>query len=237
MNRRALLAGLALLLPAPTMHAADPPSSSRSRAAAARVLPTLERDLGTLGLRPGAPLALRIFKQSSRLELWAGSGPRQFLFRSYPICAWSGGLGPKLRQGDLQAPEGFYEVGPAQLNPASRFHLSFNLGYPNAYDRHHGRTGDFLMVHGNCVSIGCYAMGDAAIEEIYTLLSAALAQGQRRVPVLILPFAFEPGWRARVAESPWLDFWEQLGAIDRRFVETGQMPAVRVRNGRYRVDA
>ena len=149
------------------------PTNPRSQQAETRVRDALTAELTALGAYWGAPLYLRIFKASDELEVWVEAGARYQRLRTWPICTWSGGLGPKLRQGDGQAPEGFYEVAAPQLNPSSRFHLSFNLGYPNAFDRAHGRTGDYLMVHGNCVSIGCYAMGDAAIEEIYTLVAAA----------------------------------------------------------------
>ncbi len=128
----------------------------------------LKAALAAAGMALGDPAHLRIFKRESRLEVWLrpAGGPRFALFRSYPICAWSGTLGPKLMEGDRQAPEGFYRVGRRQLNPQSRHHLAFNLGFPNAYDRALGRTGSALMVHGGCSSVGCFAMTDAAIEEI-----------------------------------------------------------------------
>ena len=89
-----------------------------------------------------------------------GEGRPLRRFATYPICLWSGRLGPKLREGDRQAPEGFYTVSAEQLNPNSRWHRSFSLGFPNAFDQAHGRTGSFIMVHGGCPSIGCYAMTD-----------------------------------------------------------------------------
>ena len=209
------------------------PSSARAEAAAVRVAPDLRERLQALGADWGAPLYLRIFKASDELEVWVDVGERYRLLRSWPICTWSGALGPKLREGDGQAPEGFYAVGPQQLNPASSYHLSFNLGYPNAYDRAHGRTGDYLMVHGNCVSIGCYAMGDAAIEEIYTLVAAALAHGQDRVPVHIFPFRMEAGWEEEHELSEWLPFWQQLAPAYTAFAENGQLPRVSVKNRHY----
>ena len=105
-------------------------------------------------------------------------------FATYPICRWSGRLGPKFREGDRQAPEGFYTVDAEQLNPNSRMHRSFNLGFPNAYDQAHGRTGSFLMVHGGCASIGCYAVTDPAVDEIWRMVTAALEQGQARFPFM-----------------------------------------------------
>ena len=205
----------------------------RAAAAEARMRPALERDLAAAGLRWGAPVFIRIFKDESELELWVDDGRRYRLFRTWPICTWSGDLGPKQRQGDGQSPEGFYRVARGQLNPHSQYHLSFNLGYPNAYDRAHGRTGDFLMVHGSCVSIGCYAMGDANIEQIYSLLAAALANGQAAAPVHVFPFRFdrraEVGWRA----SPWRDFWSNLREGHDAFERTGRPPQVGVAGRRY----
>ena len=209
----------------------------RAAAAARRVQPALERELVEAGLRFGDPVFLRIFKHESELELWVRSGGRYALFRTWPICTWSGELGPKLRQGDRQSPEGFYSVGRSQLNPSSRFHLSFNLGYPNAYDRAHGRTGDFLMVHGNCVSIGCYAMGDAQIEQIYTLVDAALQGGQSRVDVHVFPFRFDRPPRADWRAQRWGGFWADLEHGFDAFERTQLPPRIDVRDQRYRVHA
>ena len=146
---------------------------------------------------------------------------------------YSGALGPKQREGDGQAPEGIYQVGGGQLNPHSSYHLSFDLGYPNAFDRAHARNGSYLMVHGSCVSIGCYAMTDAGIEDIYSLVAAALARGQRHVQVHALPFRFSRDWERDHAASPWLDFWRDLAAIDARFEADRVPPKVRVARKRY----
>lgn len=214
--------------------AADP--SDRAAAAAARVRPALEQALSSLGLRLGAPVFVRIFKEEGELELWLeGADGRHVLFRTWPICAWSGTLGPKLREGDGQAPEGFYRVGAAQMNPRSRFHLSFDLGFPNAYDRAHGRSGSFLMVHGACVSIGCYAMGDAAIEEIYTLAAAAHAGGQRAFDVHAFPFRPEDARLAAEKASPWHAFWSELAPAYAVFERSRRPPRIDVEHGRYAV--
>ncbi|MEO7757465.1 MAG: murein L,D-transpeptidase family protein [Dokdonella sp.] len=207
----------------------------RADVATKRVRPPLERDLATVGLRFGDPIFLRIFKHEHELELWVRKREAYVLFRNYPICTWSGALGPKLRQGDGQSPEGFYSVGRGQLNPTSQFHLAFNLGYPNAYDRAHGRSGNFLMVHGNCVSIGCYAMGDAQIDEIYTLLEAALRGGQSRVDVHVFPFRFDHPPNADWRKQPWGDFWSNLEQGYRAFERAHQPPVVDVVGERYRV--
>lgn len=219
------------------MQRVAPATGDRAATAAARVRPALERDLAALGLRFGAPIYVRIFKHESELELWVEGGDgRHVLFRTYPICTFSGTLGPKQKQGDNQAPEGFYRVGAGQLNPASQYHLSFNLGYPNAYDRAHRRTGDFLMVHGACVSIGCYAMGDAAIEEIYTLVAASLAAGQRAFDVHAFPFRPEDATLEARSTSPWHAFWRELQPAYTRFEQTRKVPRIRVQDGHYVVE-
>jgi murein L,D-transpeptidase YafK len=147
----------------------------------------------------------------------------------------SGSLGPKQKQGDGQAPEGFYRVRPGQMNPASSYHLSFNLGYPNAFDRANGRTGDFLMVHGNCVSIGCFAMTDPVIEEIWTLMQAAYEAGQGEVSVHIFPFAMTAANLKAHSASEHAPFWESLAPAWTQFDETGRVPKVKVSGKSYQV--
>lgn len=151
-------------------------------------LAQFEQRLKQRGVALGAPVFIRIFKQESELELWLKKGGRFVRFATYPICRWSGRLGPKLKEGDRQSPEGFYTVSRRQLNPNSRWHRSFNLGFPNAYDRAHGRTGSYLMVHGGCSSIGCYAMTNPVIDEIWRLVTASLVNGQSRIHVHAFPF-------------------------------------------------
>jgi murein L,D-transpeptidase YafK len=209
------------------------PSSARSRTAIERVKPSLESSLRAKKLRFGAPMFLRIFKESRQLELWLDDGERFDLFKTYEICTFSGSLGPKRRRGDLQSPEGFYFVTPGRLNPVSEFHLSFNLGYPNAYDRAHGRTGSALMVHGDCVSIGCYAMTDAAIEEIYALADAAFRNGQPFFRVHVFPFRMTADNMAKHENSRWKEFWENLKDGYEFFENSGRPPNVEVQGGRY----
>lgn len=214
-------------------------AEGRAAAAAARVRPALEAELAALGRPWGAPVYLRLFKRESELEIWvADAAGVHARLRTLPICAWSGDLGPKRAEGDGQAPEGFYRVRRQQLNPWSRFHLSFDLGFPNAYDRAHGRTGSYLMVHGACVSIGCYALTDAGIEVVYTLVEAALAHGQQAVPVHVFPFRFDrPDAAARIAASPWRDFWRELEPAWQAFEATRRVPTVRVAGRRYHIEA
>lgn len=212
-------------------------ASERAQSAAERVLPLLREELQALGARVGDPIHLRIFKQESELELWVqpNSVGEFKLFRTYPICAWSGRLGPKTREGDRQAPEGFYSVRRSQLNPRSQFHLSFNLGYPNAYERGQGWTGSALMVHGACVSIGCYAMTDPAIEQIYTLVDRALASGQNAVAVHAFPFRMSTAQRQRFGGSEHNSFWDLLQPAYDVF-EVDRVPAeVQVRAAGYRI--
>jgi murein L,D-transpeptidase YafK len=142
----------------------------------------------TGGFKMGQQVFVRIFKQEGTLELWMKRGERYALYKSFAVCKWSGALGPKTRQSDYQSPEGFYSVSARQLNPHSHYHLAFDVGYPNAYDRRQGFTGSAVMVHGDCKSVGCFAMTNAGIDEIYPIVAAALAGGQHEVPVHIFPF-------------------------------------------------
>ncbi len=187
------------------------------------------------GLSAGMPAYIRIFKLESELELWMEKAGRWALFKTFPICAWSGKLGPKLREGDRQSPEGFYQVRNSSLNPNSNYHLSFNLGFPNYYDRSRGRTGSFLMVHGSCVSIGCYAMTDPGIEVIYRIVEAALKNGQQHVPVHIFPFRMSDENMKRNAASIWSSFWDELKPAYQLFEATQRLPEVTVQNGSYAV--
>ncbi len=211
------------------------PSSSRSREAINRVRPSLEKELTNKNLEYGAPIFIRIFKEEMVLEVWMEGEGNFILFKTYPICTYGyGGLGPKTRHGDGKAPEGFYFVTPNRLNPLSNFHLSFNLGYPNLYDRQHGRTGSALMVHGSCVSIGCYAMTNNGIEEIYALADAAFRNGQRFFRVHIFPFRMNDNNMEKHKGSEWYSFWENLKEGYDLFESNGHIPPnVEVRNNEY----
>lgn len=238
-----LLSLIALLLVWPTIASAVP-ESARSHAAIQRVSAALKADLEAAGLTLGQPVFIRIFKQESKLEVWLARDRKFHLFRMYDICRWSGRLGPKLKQGDRQAPEGFYFVRPRQMNPNSSYHLSFNLGYPNAYDRTHDRTGDFLMVHGNCASIGCYAMatswlplgGDRnrPIEEIWTMMDAAFHAGQPFIRVHAFPFRMTAENMARHQGHKWQAFWQNLKTGHDWFEQKRRPPDTYVQNGQYR---
>jgi murein L,D-transpeptidase YafK len=196
-------------------------------------LARLEARLTEQDVALGAPIFIRIFKLESELELWVEKYGRFVRFATYPICLWSGRLGPKIREGDRQAPEGFYTVATEQLNPESRWHRSFNLGFPNAFDRAHGRNGSFLMVHGGCGSIGCYAMTDPVVDEIWRLVTAALDKGQAQFAVHVFPFRMtERNLRLRRGYQ-WESFWADLKRGYDLFEQAKVPPAVSVCNGRY----
>jgi murein L,D-transpeptidase YafK len=195
----------------------------------------LRADLVAGGFVFGDSAHIRIFKREKRLELWLRrGGDRYAMFRSYDICTFSGGLGPKLREGDRQAPEGFYRVGKAQLNPNSRHHLSFNLGFPNAFDRQLGRTGSALMVHGGCSSIGCYAITDRSVDEVYALVEAALGNGQDAIDVHVFPFMLTETALAAEGANAWQPFWRNLKQGFDLFESAGLPPKVAACRGEYR---
>ncbi len=197
---------------------------------------SLEVRMDVTNSKFGDEVFIRIFKDEKLLELWIrpASDDQYHLLKIYDICTYSGSLGPKLREGDRQSPEGFYKVYKSSLNPHSKFTLSFNLGYPNRYDRAHGRTGSYLMVHGKCVSIGCYAMGDDNIRQIYHLVHDALYGGQRYVSVHIFPFRMEH--LDDHAGNKWYTFWQNLKEGYDLFEESKILPRVKVRGKEYRFE-
>ncbi len=234
-----LLAALAFLcLPAllAFAQAGTLPASPRSEKAFEMKTPELQRDLQARGLTLGNPVFLRITKAPAELTAYVRDAEGRFqAFRTWPVCSVSGTLGPKMREGDGQAPEGFYKVAPAQMNPASSYHLAFNLGYPNAFDRANGRTGSFLMVHGSCVSIGCFAMTDPVIEEIWTLMQAAFEGGQKAVDVHVYPFAMTEENLAAQWGNAHLPFWTSLAPAWTQFEQTARVPRVKVSGKTYEV--
>ena len=210
-----------------------PSSATLDRASAREAHARIDGALAKKSLSFGSSIYVRIFKEEAELEVWLQHGSQYELFKTYPVCRMSGALGPKEREGDAQSPEGFYDVTRSKLNPASNYHLSFDIGYPNAYDRSLGRTGSFIMVHGNCVSIGCFAMTDPGIEEIYLLADAALAKGQRSFGVHIFPFRMTAENMRRHAGSQWAPFWSDLKAGYDAFEAKHVPPDVDVRGGHY----
>jgi murein L,D-transpeptidase YafK len=232
-----LLAAVAfLLLPAllAFAQAGTVPTTLRSERAYADTKPQIEADLAAKGLALGSPVYLRLTKAPAQLTAYVqGTDGKYEAFRTWPVCSVSGGLGPKLREGDGQAPEGFYTIQPTQMNPSSSYHLSLNLGFPNAYDRANGRTGSFLMVHGSCVSIGCFAMTDPVIEEIWTLMQAAFENGQTSVPVHIFPFPMTEANLKTHATDPNAAFWREIAPAWTTFETTRKVPAVSVSGKSY----
>ena len=184
----------------------------------------------------GDPVFVRIFKQEGQLELWLKKNGKFHLYKTFPICKWSGRLGPKEKEADYQSPEGFYSVSARQLNPHSNYHRAFNVGYPNAFDKQNGRTGGLVMVHGACKSVGCFAMTDRGIEEIYGFVEGALRAGQRDISVHIFPFRMTEanivketggGWLAFVGGpnySQWNNFWRNLKQGYDLFEQNGEPP-------------
>ena len=192
--------------------------------------------LAIKGMKLEAPIFVRIFKEESEFEVWKYKDGRFQHFRTYPICAWSGELGPKVQQGDRQAPEGFYTVTRAQMNPHSLYHLAFNIGFPNTYDQANGHSGSALMVHGNCKSAGCYAMTDAYIEEIFILAREAFNAGQTKFHVQALPFRMTTLKMMLHRANRWYPFWSRLKEGYDAFEETGKPPIVKVCGKEYLVN-
>ncbi len=232
---------LAIVLVLFLRRALGPPMADNDRLAAVRrrVGPGLNEELKRAHLKPGAPVFIRIFKEEKELELWMRDemGGRYSLFKTWPVVSDGGrGLGPKLKEGDGVAPEGFYHVAARQLNPNSKFHLAFNLGYPNSYDQHHRRTGSALMVHGSDRSIGCYAMTDPVIEVIYLLVDAALrGKQQDEVSVHCFPFRMTEARlaRAETEGTEWAGFWRNLKEGADLFEQTRVPPLVGQKEGKY----
>ncbi len=257
---------------APPASPAAAPASPKTFAASPKAFPALTDALaamsasigGNAGLAPDAGVALptpaprgsfrkgaavyvRIFKREGTLELWMKRGKSYALFKSFPVCKWSGRLGPKTREADYQSPEGFYSISARQLNPHSAYHLAFDLGYPNAYDRRHGWTGDAVMVHGDCKSVGCFAMTNRGIDEIYKYVAAALAGGQKEVSVNIFPFRMSEQAIARESTGgnilaflgdggvsrDWSPFWHNLKQGYDLFEQTHVPPVAYACGDRY----
>jgi murein L,D-transpeptidase YafK len=185
-----------------------------------------------------SPILVRLFKEEAELEIWKQDRSGRFaLLKTYPICRWSGDLGPKVREGDRQAPEGFYSISPAQMNANSAYYLSFNTGFPNAFDRSLGRSGSELMVHGDCSSRGCYAMTDEQIAEIYALGRESFFGGQRAFQFQAYPFHMTPVNMAKHRNNPNMPFWRMIKEGNDHFEVTKQEPKVDFCEKKYVFDA
>ena len=211
---------------------------ARANEAAAKPLPSETLSfLEKKKIAAQAPVYIRIFKEESELEVWKERpGGRFVLVKTYPICNWSGALGPKEVLGDLMAPEGFYSLGPGSMKPDSKYHLALNIGYPNALDRALGRTGNFIMVHGDCKSVGCFAMTDGLIEEIYAFVREALDNGQERVPVHVFPFRMTQNAMERYARHAAYASWKPLKEAYDDFAKSRLVPRIAMCEKRYVVN-
>lgn len=190
--------------------------------------------IGTKGSDKNAPMLIRAFKKEAEFEIWKQKPDGRYaLVKTYPMCRWSGQLGPKVREGDRQVPEGFYTVTPGSMNPNSAYYLSFNVGYPNAYDRAWGHTGGSIMVHGICSSAGCFSMTDQQIEEIYAITREAFAGGQRAIQMESFPFRMTAENMARYRLDPNISFWRDLKRGSDYFETTKMQPPVGVCAKRY----
>jgi murein L,D-transpeptidase YafK len=245
---RAVSAGIALCIGAAaacavTIELKDVASDrvERQRAAAVGSLPlpgtpdlaSFEQRLSSKGVKAGDAVFIRIFKAESELEIWMRSGNRFVLLDTYPVCHWSGTVGPKIHEGDKQTPEGFYEVTRRQLHLIGRHPRSLNLGFPNAYDKVNQRTGSYILVHGGCSSVGCFAMTNSVVAEIYDLAERALKGGQERVQVHVFPFRMTDANMASYGKSEWLPFWQNLKEGYDAFEQTRVPPQIGVCDKRY----
>jgi murein L,D-transpeptidase YafK len=196
--------------------------------------PEMIAQLEHKGMPKESPILVRIFKEESELEVWKQDGTGRFqLLKVYPICKWSGELGPKVKEGDRQAPEGFYMITPGLMNPNSNYYLAINTGFPNAYDKANNRTGAFLMIHGDCSSRGCYAMTDEQIGEIYSLARESFIGGQKAFQIQAYPFRMTPANFARHRTNPNIPFWKMLKQGNDEFEVTRQEPKVDVCERHY----
>ena len=239
MNRsplaRALLASAALAA-AIALAGCDTDNANPSLSAKA-MKPISQKTLSEMAhknMTKEAPILIRLFKQESELEVWKkDASGRMALLKTFPICRWSGDLGPKIKEGDRQAPEGFYTITPGLMNPASQYYLAVNMGFPNAYDKANDRTGNFLMIHGDCSSRGCYAMTDEQIAEIYALARESFFGGQRAFQIQAFPFRMTPTNMARHRSNPNMPFWKMLKEGYDHFEVTRVEPKVDVCEKRY----
>jgi murein L,D-transpeptidase YafK len=233
--------GLAAVLGAGVMLAgcnSDEISLANNAKANQPVSPKLVAAMAEKDMDLQSPILVRLFKSEAELEVWKQDRSGNFaLLKTYPICRWSGDLGPKVREGDRQAPEGFYSISPAQMNPQSAYYLSFNTGFPNAFDRALGRTGSELMVHGDCSSRGCYAMTDEQIAEIYSLGRESFFGGQRAFQFQAYPFHMTAVNMAKHRNNPNMPFWRMIKEGNDHFEVTKHEPKVDFCEKKYVFDA
>lgn len=235
MGRIAFLSFVSFTLLLGACAPANPYASARMQKIRDKQIDKVTQQLAPAHFELGAPLYLRIFKREAILEAWMRDPNTGIynMFKSYPICTYSGDLGPKLREGDKQSPEGFYDITADRLWPGSKYHLAMNIGFPNEYDLAHGRTGSYLMIHGGCESEGCYAMTNKSIEEIYVLTEQSIRAGNSSVPVHIFPFRMTHQNMVSYMNEPWSKFWLNLKQGYDLFERNYIPPTVKVQRGRY----
>lgn len=226
----ALLATLALL----SACSLERREQSSSRAAQSTIPTETLAAMDSIGTNRNQPILIRAFKKESEIEIWKRTRAGTYaLMKTYPVCRWSGRLGPKTREGDRQVPEGFYTVTPGQMNPNSAMWLSFNVGYPNPMERALGRTGGDIMVHGTCSSRGCYAMTNEQMDEIYAVMREAFQGGQKTVQFQSYPFRMTAENLAKFRNDPNMPFWKNLKEGSDRFEVTKREMAVNYCGTRY----
>jgi murein L,D-transpeptidase YafK len=200
--------------------------------------PEMEAELASKNMPKDSPILVRLFKEESELEVWKqDTSGRYALLKVYPICRWSGDLGPKVKEGDRQAPEGFYPITPGLMNPNSSYYLAINTGFPNAYDKANNRHGALLMIHGDCSSRGCYAMTDEQIGEIYSLGREAFLGGQKEFQIQAYPFRMTPANLARHRNNPSFAFWKMIKEGYDHFEVSRREPRIDVCDRHYVFDA
>ncbi len=222
----------------------DPPPPKVTKAttlpakATKKLSPELLALLREKNISAQSPILVRVFKEEAELEVWKQDTTGHYqILKTYPICRWSGDLGPKLWEGDGQTPEGFYRVTPAQMNPHSNYYLAINIGFPNSFDKANARDGSLLMIHGDCRSAGCYAMTDEQISEIYSLVRDSFLGGRTSFQVQAYPFRLTPANLARHRNNPNSAYWKMLKIGNDHFEATHLEPKVDVCNRRYVFDA
>jgi|GEM_PF-1759379 len=192
------------------------------------------------GFEVGAPILIRIFKETSELEIWLADkkdGGKFRRFNTYSICKWSGKIGPKLSEGDRQSPEGFYAFSPWNLRAHHRNFRAIDIGYPNDLDEAMGRTGSDIQIHGGCGSSGCFAMTDERVDEIFRLTAAAFGGGQREIMVHAFPFRMTKTAMAKRQKHPWMGFWKNLKEIDEAFKTSRKLPKISICDKKYTLNA
>ncbi len=193
----------------------------------------LAQEFAGKGLKLGSPVFIRVYKQTSEMELWVQQGPRYVLFKTHGICRWSGVLGPKFYEGDRQSPEGLYRITTSDLIVNRRWDRAMNINYPNSFDNLNSRGGSGILIHGGCGSIGCFAIQNENVEDVFGAVRAALKGGQAYVPVLTLPFRFTALAPEKEDTLHMSEFWADLRRADLLFERDKVPPAAWICDGRY----